>query len=106
MLLLATAGRGCPLSGLWYLAVFGSCPGSVPELAAAVLHSFSSSPSSSHVCAAPERPRSSETLSEDEEINRKKSAAMRRQLILLCFYKRNNSEFPQMSAALGILKNN
>lgn len=57
----AGAGRGCPLSGLWYLPVFGSGPGSVPGLAAATLHSFSSFLSSSHVCAVSEQPPSSET---------------------------------------------
>lgn len=62
----AGAPCGCPPSALWYLTVLGSVPGSVPDPgpAAAAAHSFSSSPSSSHVCAASEWPRSSETHSE------------------------------------------
>lgn len=56
---------GCPPSGLWYLPVFGCGPGSVPGPEVAASHFFSSSPSSSRVCAASERPRSSETPSEE-----------------------------------------
>lgn len=70
MFLSAGAGRGCPLSGLWYLHVFGFGPGSVPGPAAAASCSFSSSPSFSHVCAASEEHHSSETPSEDQKIEK------------------------------------
>lgn len=58
----ACGGR---LLGLRYLPVFGSGSDSVLELVAAALHSFSSFPSSAHVCAASEQPPFSETP-EDE----------------------------------------
>lgn len=46
-------------AGLRYPPVFGS--GSDSVLALAALHSFSSFPSSAHVCAVSEKPPSSET---------------------------------------------
>lgn len=89
----AGAGCVCPLSGPWYLPVFGSGPGSVPGLAAATSHSFSSFPSSSHVCAASEQSPSSE----NPEENRKKG----HQLPFFCFfYKKVTEKWISLSAEI------
>lgn len=61
---LAVERRGRSLSGWLYLAVFGSGRHFAPGLEAATLRSFSSFPSSSHVCAASEQPPYSETPGE------------------------------------------
>lgn len=56
----AVGACGSRPSGLRYLPVFGSGSDSVLALVAAALHSFSSFPSSAHVCAASEQPPFSE----------------------------------------------